>query len=194
MSTYPEGRSKQGHEKTLLTEAVQTLSQMTDDLERQVENLLESNLALKSDLEKEKEINFDIARERDDLKGLVAQGERETTKINRLQAEVTHLLTERSRQDAMVEECGRQLADSTQQIVGLERLIERTRAERDDAFEEIQSVEEQFERAMIAAEDLKARLTNMAVEREELLCLSRNVQCQLKITDNQRNELRNEVE
>ena len=189
MSTYPEGRSRQGHEKALLTEAVQTLSQMIDDLERQVENLLE-NLALKSDLEKEKEIGSDIARERDELKGLVAQGERETTVINRLQAEVTHLLAERSRQDAMVEECGRQLSDSILQIVELERLIERTRVERDDAFEEIQSVEEQFERA---TEDLKARLTNMAEEREALLCLSRNVQYQPKITDNQRSELRNEV-
>lgn len=194
MTTGVDGMSRTGDERPMLNETVQTLSQMIKDLERQLENMLEVNEALERDLEWEKRKTLEVAQERDELKEQVRRYEEERISIEDLRAEIGHLEHERSRLAATVEEIGHQLAEAAQENTKLDKLVERMRLERDDAVEELQSVEVQFDRAMELVTDLKARVTTLAEERNEVVNQLKAAGSQLQMTEEQRDALRKEVD
>jgi len=189
-----EGQTDIGTEKPLLNETVQTLSQMIRDLEKQLENMLEINEALERDLDSEKKKSLELTKERNAARQQVTQYEEELGTAEELRAEIAHLSSERARLATTIEELGHQLAESAQENMKLDRLTERMRVERDDAVEELQSVEAQFERAMEVITDLKARVTTLAEERDELTNQLKIHENQLRMTEDQRDALRTEVE
>ena len=177
------------YEAPLLHEAVEILSRMTEDLDRQIENLEKANSEMKSNLRKEREKANSLKRERDEMQIRVTTVEKENIELYKIKGENKHLLKEIAYKERTIEECGRQLAESTQQNVKYQRLVERTRNERDDAFEEAQSVEAQLERALIAASEINMRMNDVEEERERMNRQLMRVQYQLELTEKQRDEL-----
>jgi len=156
--------------------------------------MLAVNGALERDLEKEKKKTADMVVERDQFKERAELLEEDLVSLEDLRAENGHLESERSRLVATIEEIGRQLADAAQENMKLDRSAERMRIERDDAVEELQSVEAQFDHAMEVATDLKDRVTTLAEERDELVERLKASGSQLKMTEEQRDSLRTEVD
>ncbi len=194
MTTTIEGEPTVGDDRPLLNDTVQTLSEMIKDLEKQLEKMLTVNGALERDLDKEKKKTADMVVERDRFKERAGLLEEDLISLEDLRAENGHLESERSRLVATIEEIGRQLADAAQENMKLDRTAERMRIERDDAVEELQSVEAQFDHAMEVATDLKDRVTTLAEERDELVDRLKASGSQLKMTEEQRDSLRTEVD
>ena len=183
-----------GDEAPLLNETVQSLSRMIKDLEKQLERTLAINEALERDLGREKQATLRVEQERNRLEERVDQFEREVATIEDLRAEIGHLGHERARLAATIEELGKQLAETEQENRKLDLRAERLRAERDDAHEELESVELQFGRAMEIVDDLRSRVATFAEERESLIGRLKTLETQLKLTEDQRDALKHEVE
>ncbi len=186
--------STAGRDGPLLHETVQRLSRMIGDLEDQLERMLGINEALERDLDKERKKTASVQQEHDKLLDRLRRSDEENASLEDLRAEVGHLGHERSRLAATIEELGRQLAESEQENRKLNLLAQRMRLERDDTIEELQSVEAQFDHSMEIVSDMKTRLVALAEEREALVGRLKAMDAQLKMTDEQRESLRLEVE
>jgi len=190
-----EGQSPdEGGGGPLLHDAVQTLSRMIRDLEKQLERMLEINEALDRDLDGQKKKTVKTEQERARLGEQVRRMEQELATLEDLRAEIGHLGQERTRLAATIEEAGRQVAEAEHENRKLERLTERIQAERDDAFEEVQSLEAQFDHAMEMVADLKTRVATFAEERDALAGRLKVIETQLQAAEQQRDSLKTEVD
>jgi len=189
-----ESGSLLGGEGSLLHDTVGTLSRMIKDLEKQLERMLSVNEALEKDLDSERKRTAQMERERNQLRDELERTRQELTTLDDLRSEIGHLGHERSRMAATVEELGRQLADTDQEYRKAEQLISRLSAERDNSIEELQSLEAQFDRAMEMVADLRIRLASLAEERDALVSRTKAVETQLRMTEEQRDILKVEVD
>ncbi len=186
---YPAGR-----DGPFLHETVQRLSRMIKDMEGQLERMLEINGAIEKDLDEEKKKTARGQQERNKLLERLRRSDEENISLDDLRAEVGHLGQERSRLATTIEELSRQLAESEQENRKLNLLAERMRLERDDTLEELQSVEAQFDHSMEIVSDMKTRLVALAEEREAVVNRMKVMETQLRLTEEQRESLRAEVD
>jgi chromosome segregation ATPase len=189
-----EIENKAGGEEVHLPDTVQTLSRMIKDLEKQLSKMLDVNEALEEDLERERARSARAERDRNEYEKRLLSIEQDAAGNEDLRTEINHLGHERSRLAASIEELGRQLSEGEQENRKLEKLSERLQAERDDVIEELHSVEAQFDHAMEMITDLKARVTALAEERDALVSRSKVAETQLRLTEEQRDSLRAEVD
>ncbi|MDH5673409.1 MAG: hypothetical protein OEZ06_14745 [Myxococcales bacterium] len=149
-----------------LSNEMQSVTAMIRDLEDQLDRMLESNGALKEDLESERKRRVGLERSVAELEQTIRRNEQEIAAKDNLMAEVGHLNNERSQLMARVRELEVQLTEAERSIQNSGGLEKRLRAAREQAIEEVQSVEGQFERAMRMVTQLRAQVAVLAEERD----------------------------
>jgi chromosome segregation ATPase len=139
---------------------------MIRDLEEQLDRMLETNDALKYELETERKSRAELEKSTQELQETIRRGEQEVAAKDNLVAEIGQLHNERSRLTSSLQELERRLAELERDSKSQASLIKRLHAAQADALEEVQSVESQFERAMRMVSQLRAQVAVLTEERD----------------------------
>jgi chromosome segregation ATPase len=145
---------------------MRSVTTMIRDLEEQLDRMLETNDALKYELESERKLRAELEKNTQELQETIRRGEQEVAAKDNLVAEIGQLHNERSRLTSSLKELERRLAELERDSKSQASLIKRLHAAQADALEEVQSVESQFERAMRMVSQLRAQVAVLTEERD----------------------------
>jgi chromosome segregation ATPase len=142
-----------------LGDSVSALSMAIKKLKGQLAQLVGVNEALESELVHARRRAIDLSKERDGLKKTITDMQAESVSMDDLRAEIEQLHRERDTLTDKVQDLGQALATSEQRVKEVGQLLDRFRAERNDASEEAVCLDAQFSRAMMVIEELRGELT-----------------------------------
>jgi chromosome segregation ATPase len=154
--------------RSSLPNEMRSVTTMIRDLEEQLDRMLETNDALKYELEAERKLRAELEKNTQQLQETIRRGEQEVAAKDNLVAEIGQLHNQRSRLTTSVQELERRLADLERDHKSQASLVKRLHAAQADALEEVQSVESQFERAMRMVSQLRAQVAVLTEERDAL--------------------------
>jgi chromosome segregation ATPase len=152
--------------RSSLPNEMRSVTTMIRDLEEQLDRMLETNDALKYELETERKSRAELEKSTQELQETIRRGEQEVAAKDNLVAEIGQLHNERSRLTSSLQELERRLAELERDSKSQASLIKRLHAAQADALEEVQSVESQFERAMRMVSQLRAQVAVLTEERD----------------------------
>lgn len=151
-----------------LPETVSGLATVVGELKEQLKDLVKVNEALEMDLEHTRKRAIEGNNERYRLIQRIQEMEEEADSMEDLKAEVRQLSRERDTLADKVQDLGQALAMSEQRVKETGGLLDRFRAERDDASAEASCLNSQFSRAMKVIDEIRNEQA-AGQEREEYL-------------------------
>jgi len=181
-------------EGSSLSSEVHTLTSVIRDLEDQLDRMMTTNEAVKTDLEEERKRRLSAQARVEELQERLRRSEQELTETEKLRAEVGHLHHERTRLAGQTRELTQKLEEAEQERQRQTRLSERLRTARASALEEVASVEAQFERAMQLVTHLRAQFTIVTEERDTVVTRLKSLEDTLRLMQQERDALVTEVE
>ncbi|MBI5478440.1 MAG: hypothetical protein HY906_06260 [Deltaproteobacteria bacterium] len=177
-----------------LKDTVTGVAQMLHDLEAQLVRVMSVNEELEKALEQARAAAVAAAQERDELQARLLRLQEEESVADDIRREVQHLQQERRLMAERLEQGDARRAELEDQLRRQEQHERRLAAERDDAVEEARCLETQFGRAMAAVGELRTRLEDAALQRDQLAARVRGLEGDLGVSTETSEALRLELE
>jgi chromosome segregation ATPase len=177
-----------------LRDTVTGVAQMLHDLEAQLVRVMSVNEALEKELVETRGAGQVAAKERDELAARLARLQEEESVADEVRHEVLHLQRERRLVAERLEQAEARCAEGEEKLRRQEQGQQRLAAERDDAVEESRCLETQFGRAMAAVAELRARLDDLTLQRDQLTARVRALETDLGVATEAAEAARLELE
>jgi chromosome segregation ATPase len=177
-----------------LKDTVTGVAQMLHDLEAQLVRVMSVNEALEKELEQARATAQAAGKERDELAARLARLQEEESVADDVRREVLHLQRERRVLAERVEQADARRAELEEKLRQQGQREQRLAAERDDAVEESRCLETQFGRALAAVTELRTRLEDMTLQRDQLSARLRVLEGDLGVATESNETLRLELE
>lgn len=176
-----------------LTNSVSDLSQVVGELTSQVVHLIKVNQALEADIAAIENSKADDDEQCKKLSDKLKRMEEDSSSLQDMRSELEQLRRERNALTGRVNDLDQALTASEQRLVELGRLLDKFRAERNDANAEAACVDSQLARAIKVIEeqryDLAARQHTIDDQESQIELMQK----QLKRAVNQRNNFQIEL-
>ena len=177
-----------------LKDTVMGVAQMLHDLEAQLVRVMSVNETLEKELEQVRAAAQAAAKDRDELAARLARLQEEESVADDVRREVLHLQRERRVMAERVEQSEAKRAELEDKLRHQSQREQRLAAERDDAVEEARCLETQFGRALAAVTELRTRLEDMTLQRDQLGARLRVLEGDLGVASESNETLRLELE
>jgi len=177
-----------------LKDTVTGVAQMLHDLEAQLVRVMSVNETLEKELEQARAAAQAAGKERDELAARLARLQEKESVADDVRREVLHLQRERRVLAERVEQADARRAELEEKLRQQAQREQRLAAERDDAVEESRCLETQFGRALAAVAELRTRLEDMTLQRDQLSARLRVIEGDLGVATESNETLRLELE
>ena len=177
-----------------LRDTVTGVAQMLHDLEAQLVRVMSVNETLEKELEQMRGAAQGAAKERDELQARLRRLQEEESVADDVRREAQHLQQERRLMAERLEQSETRRAELEDKLRHQAQLQQRLAAERDDAVEEARCLETQFNRALAAVTELRTRLEDMTLQRDQLAARLRGLEGDLGVASESNETLRLELE
>lgn len=141
-----------------LADSLSGLAEVVGELKEQLKQSIRVNEVLEADLGEANQRLANAAEDREMLEQKIREMEEENSTLIDLRAEIDQLALERDTLANKVHDLGLILTTSEKRVQETSEILDRFRAERNDAIEEAVCLDSQFSRAMKVIEELRSNL------------------------------------